>query len=193
MSFLFRWGRRLAVASVMIGAAVGGTIAMAPVARAAVSPATIIVVDVQMILQDSKAAQGIQKQLDAQRQAFQSEIAAQENKLRAEEQELARQRTILSADAFEQKRVAFEKEVANLQRTAQNRKRTLDQAFNDSIGIVRNQMFEIVADIAAEQGAKLVLSKSQVVLVEKSLDVTKTVMERLDKKLPRVAVNLPKN
>ncbi|MDR3515397.1 MAG: OmpH family outer membrane protein [Azospirillaceae bacterium] len=193
MSFLFRCGHRIAIVALALGIVTAGVVAPLSQARAELAPATIIVVDVQKILQESKAAQGIQKQLDGQRQAFQTEISGQEDKLRAQEQELARQRSVLSADAFEQKRVAFEKQVADLQRTAQNRKRILDQAFNDSLGVVRNQMFEIVADIASEQGAKLVLSKSQVVLVEKSLDITATVMERLDKKLPQVAVSMPKN
>ncbi|MFX9038871.1 OmpH family outer membrane protein, partial [Acinetobacter baumannii] len=74
-----------------------------PAAFADVAPATIIVVDVQAILSDSKAAVGVQQQLDSERNNFQKEISAQEGKLRTGEQELARQRTILSADAFEQK------------------------------------------------------------------------------------------
>jgi Skp family chaperone for outer membrane proteins len=57
---------------------------------------------------------------------------------------------------------------------------------------VRDTLLQVVADVAGEQKASLVLSKQQVVIVEKSLDLTATVLERLDKKLPSVPVTLPK-
>jgi outer membrane protein len=152
----------------------------------------IAVVDIQYILQEAAASKGIQKQLDSQRQTYQTEISKQEEKLRAADQELNRQRSILSADAFAQKRREFEQQVADVQRSVQGRKRVLDQAFNESMSKVRDTLLQVVADVAGEQKASLVLSKQQVVIVEKSLDLTATVLERLDKKLPSVPVTLPK-
>lgn len=153
----------------------------------------IAVVDMQQILQESAAAKDIQRQLDAQRDTYQGEISAQEEKLRAAEQELARQRSILSQEAFLQRRREFEQQVAEVQRNVQARKRLLDQAFADSMKQVRDNLLQIVADVAAENGATLVLAKQQVVIVEKSLDMTEAVMKRLNEKLPNVAVSIPKN
>jgi outer membrane protein len=155
-------------------------------------PPVIAVVDIQMILQDSVASKSIQKQLDTQRQTYQNEISKQEEKLRAAEQELGRQRTILSQDAFAQKRREFEQQVAEVQRNVQARKKSLDQAFNESMTKVRDNLLQIVADVAGERKATLVLAKQQVVIVEKSLDLTSVVLERLNKKLPNVAVNISK-
>ena len=136
-------------------------------------PASVVaVVDVQFILQEAAASKSIQKQLEAQRETYQSEISKQEDRLRAVEQEMNRQRSILSPDDFAQKRREFEQQVADVQRTVQARKRVLDQAFNKSMTKVRDAVLQTVTEVAGEQKATLVLAKQQVVLAEKSLDLT---------------------
>lgn len=162
----------------------------APTAPAA-APQHIIVVDVQHCLQLSTAAQDIQKQLDAQRTIYQAEISKQEDQLRAQEQDLANRRGEMSQDAFTQKQRAFEQQVADVQHSVQARKAALDEAYSQAMGTVRSTLLQIVADIASEQKASIVLSKQQVVLVEKTLDITDTVLERLNKKLPQVTVKIP--
>jgi len=157
-------------------------------------PASVVaVVDVQFILQEDAASKSIQKQLEAQRETYQNEISKQEDRLRAAEQELNRQRSIVSPDEFAQQRREFEQQVADVQRTVQARKRVVDQAFNESMTKVRDAVLQIVTEVAGEQKATLVLAKQQVVLAEKSLDLTSTVLERVNKKLPSVPVTVPKS
>ncbi len=157
-------------------------------------PASVVaVVDVQFILQEAAASRSIQKQLEAQRETYQNEISKQEDRLRAVEQELNRQRSVLSPDDFAQKRREFEQQVADVQRTVQARKRVLDQAFNESMTKVRDTVLQIVTEVAGEQKATLVLAKQQVVLAEKSLDLTSAVLERVNRKLPTVPVTVPKS
>jgi outer membrane protein len=163
------------------------------VALAELSASVVAVVDVQFILQEAAASKNIQKQLEAQRETYQNEISKQEDRLRAVEQELNHQRSALSADDFGQKRREFEQQVADVQRTVQARKRVLDQAFNESMTKVRDAVLQIVTEVAGEQKATLVLAKQQVVLAEKSLDLTATVLERVNKKLPSVPVTVPKS
>jgi Skp family chaperone for outer membrane proteins len=157
-------------------------------------PASVVaVVDVQFILQEAAASKSIQKQLEAQRETYQNEISKQEDRLRAVEQELNHQRANLSPDDFAQKRREFEQQVVDVQRTVQARKRVLDQAFNESMTKVRDAVLQTVTEVAGEQKATLVLAKQQVVLAEKSLDLTTAVLERVNKKLPSVPVTVPKS
>jgi outer membrane protein len=163
------------------------------VALAELPASVVAVVDVQLILQESAASKSIQKQLEAQRETYQNEISKQEDRLRAVEQELNRQRSVLSPDDFGQKRREFEQQVADVQRTVQARKRVLDQAFNESMTKLRDAVLQIVTEVAGEQKATLVLAKQQVVLAEKSLDLTSAVLDRLNKKIPSVPVTVPKS
>jgi outer membrane protein len=54
-------------------------------------------------------------------------------------------------------------------------------------------MLAVVAQVAAERGVGMVLPSHAIVfLADKSLDITDTVLQRLDVKLPQIAVQLPK-
>ncbi len=152
----------------------------------------VAVVDVQRIMQESSASKGIQKAIESQRDSYQKEIQSLEDKLQSAENELRKQQTVLAPDAFAAKRRDFEKQVAEVQRTVQTRKRTLDTAFNDAMGHVQKTMLEIVQDIADERGANVVIPRNLLVLFASNLDVTEPVLERLNKQLPTVAVTIPK-
>lgn len=152
----------------------------------------IAVVDVQKIMQESAAAKGIQTAIEAQRDQYQKEISGLEDKLRNAEQELRKQQTVLSADALAKKRKEFETQVAEVQRTVQNRKRALDAGMSNAMGAVQKAMLEIIADVVRERGANIVLARHQFVIVDTKLDISDTVMDRLNATLPKVAVSIPK-
>ena len=152
-----------------------------------------VVVDILLVLRDSAAAQGIRGQFEKQRTSFQAEIAKQEKNLRAADEDLARQRAILTPEAFAQKRRELEKKVGEAQQAAQGKRRVLDQAFNEAMQQVEKKVFEVVAEIASERDYKLALHKAQVVVVQTSLEITPEVLRRVNQKLPNVAVKLPQN
>jgi len=172
-----------------------------PAAPAAVKPAVeqgplnapvVAVVDVQRVMQESTASKGIQKAIESQRDAYQKEIQTLEDKLQTAENELRKQQTVLAPEAFAAKRRDFEKQVGEVQRTVQTRKRTLDTAFNEAMGHVQKTMLDIVQRIADERGANVVIPRNLLVLFASNLDVTESVLERLNKQLPTVAVTIPK-
>lgn len=181
------------VRSPILALALGTLLASAPIrAEAAGVPApVIVVVDLQEIQREASAYKSIQQQLDAQREVYQNDISGQEEKLRSAEQELARQRAILSPEAFAQKRQEFESQVVEVQRSVQARMRVLDQARNDAVNEVQATLFQILAEVAGEEEANLVLAKQQALLVAKSLELTQAVMERLNERLPSVKVSIP--
>ncbi len=152
----------------------------------------IAVADIQKILQEAEASKGVQTAVGIQRDIYQKEITALEDKLRTAEQALRKQQTVLSPDALAQKRRDFEKQVGEVQRTVQSRKRALDTALNEAMSTVQKAMVDIIAEVARERGANMVLARHQFVIVDTKLDVTKTVLDRLNQKLPSVAVNIPK-
>ena len=163
-----------------------------PAPGAELKAPVIAVIDVQKIMQESSASKGITKSFESLRDSYQKEISALEDKLRKTEDELRKQQTVLSPEELATKRRDFEKQVADVQKTVQNRKRALETSLNEAMAVVHKTMVDVVADISRERGANLVLARQQFVLVDTQLDVTDTVMERVNKKLPQVALNVPK-
>jgi len=155
-------------------------------------PPVIAVVDVQRILQESTAAKSVQTAIEAQRDAYQKEISALEDKLRGAEQDLVKQKTVLSPDAFNKRQTDFQKQVADLQRTVQTRKRALDQALDNAMVQVQKAMVDIVGEVAMEKGANMVLARHQFIIHATIYDQTDIVLKRLNERLPKVDVVVPK-
>ncbi|MBM3548309.1 MAG: OmpH family outer membrane protein [Alphaproteobacteria bacterium] len=155
------------------------------------TPPVIVVVDFQEVLRGSAAAKSIQQQLERTRATYQEDISKKERDLRAAEQELQQQRAVLAPEAFQQRRRDFETRVADVQRDVNAKKRQLDQAFEENIAKVREQLIVIVDEIAKETKANMVISKAAVVIVEKRFDLTSEALVRLDRKLTSVKLVMP--
>ncbi|GHD46766.1 hypothetical protein GCM10017083_16260 [Thalassobaculum fulvum] len=162
-----------------------------PSAPAEVAELPVAVVDVQGIMRAAQAAKAIHEQIETRRSAYQEEVSAEEKRLRTVEQDLAQQRSILAPEAYQQKVRQFQSQVAEVQRQVQMRKRELDETFAKAMNEVRKSLVSVVAEIAEQRGIKLVLFKSQIVIAEKSLDVSDETLKRLNERLPTVKVDLP--
>lgn len=150
----------------------------------------LAVVDVQELLSQSKAAKSLQTQLKGQRDKFQEEFSKYEKDLRDTEQSLTKERSTLKPDAFNKKREAFEEKLLETRKLAQARKRALDEGFSTAVGSLRDEMVKIVAGVAEEKNFDLVISRQNVVIVDKSLDITKDVLTKLDKDMPDVQLKV---
>lgn len=189
--------RLLPLAAALLGAAVCAFPAGAQPggegpAHAAAAQETIVVVDVQRLLQQSLANQSIQRQLGSQREILQREMAAQYEQQRQAEQELARLRPSLQPDEFDRKRIEFGNEVTATSRATQEKTRKLDAAFLQARTTMLETIRVVIGEIAAERGATLVISSEFVFYqANNRLDITDTALQRLNARLPEVKVNLP--
>lgn len=152
---------------------------------------SIAVIDTQRIMRDSLPTKSIGDQIAKFRATYQADITKQENELRAAEQELNKQRTIISAEAFADRRRAFEQRVGNLQRDVENRKRELDKSVSSAMSTVQTSLNKIIQGMVEERKFTLVLPKSQTIYNSPSMEVTDEVMNRLNKALPSVKVPTP--
>jgi Skp family chaperone for outer membrane proteins len=161
-----------------------------PTARAQekLPPAIAAVVDYQRVLREAKAARGIREQIETRRKLYQEQIAKEEQKLNDGAKELDKQRAVLSAEAFKDRRDEFQKKVAGVQRMVQERRRTLDQVSAAALNQVRDSIINIMGDLSTERGFNVVMPSSAVLLFSPKIDLTEEVIGRLDKKLPSVKV-----
>ncbi len=151
----------------------------------------VAVLDVQRILIDALAVKNIRDQITKFGTKFEQEIEKERKEIRTANQELARQRTILSPEAFAEKRRKFEQRIVEVQRLVQRRQRELDKSRNQAMIVVNKAYTGIVWKIANERNLAVILRKNQTAYAVTSLDITKEVLTRLDKKLPTVKVSKP--
>jgi Skp family chaperone for outer membrane proteins len=151
-------------------------------AEGAAAP-VIAIVDVQKVLVNSRAVKSLTEQIEARRGTYQAKLRKLEEALRKEGQELSRQRSVLSAEAFANKRAALEQKAGQLQRQALEQKRKLDSLFNQGMTKVQNALAKVAAEVAQERGIDLVLSKISVVIVKPKFEITDEILKRINSKL----------
>jgi Skp family chaperone for outer membrane proteins len=151
----------------------------------------IAIVDMQRIMRDSLAAKSVQAQLEKQRGVYSQELSKQENELRAAEQELNRQRTLVSPEAFAERRRQFEQKQANLQKEVQARRREFEKLQGGALRNIEAALSEIIQQLIVERKLTLVLPKQVVMSHIPEYEVTDEVMKRLNAKLPSVKVAAP--
>ena len=163
-------------------------------APAAELPAAVIaVLDYQFVMREATAAKDVRRQIQTYRAEYQKSIAAEEAGLRDEEQSLKRQRTVLSAEAFADKRREFERRVVDMRRRVQDRTRSLDRSYNVAMAELQKAVVPIVKQLTDEKGFNIVVDKSQVLFAKRALDITDVVLRELDAQIPRVKVPAPQN
>ena len=146
----------------------------------------IAILDMDRILRDSKAAATLREEIDNQRLAHQTTLRDQENALRTADQELARQRAVLSAEAFTSKRKELQEQANRLQQGFISRQKEMEELFGRGIGQVRKALAEVAKEIADERGISLILLKQTIVLASRELDITDEALRRIDERLPSV-------
>jgi Skp family chaperone for outer membrane proteins len=190
--------RRAGLASLVLGIflAIGGFGAAwaqqtppAPAAPPTQPSLTIMVVDVQALLQNSKSAKMVRQQIEQKRAEYAKEISHQEETLRQERDALQRQQSSLSADALNQKGREFQQKVNDLDRSVQAKRQALERSNAEALEKIQEVMLKIITDIAKDRKANMVFQRSELVLFDQNYDVTDEVLQKLDEQLPTLTVN----
>ena len=168
----------------------------APAAPAAPAPAalppaglSVMVVDVQALLQNSKAAKMVREQIEGKRAEYAKEISHQEETLRQERDALQRQQSTLSAEQLNAKGREFQAKVNELDRDVQAKRQALERSNADALQKIQDVMVKIITDIAKDRKANLVFQRSELVLFDQGFDVTDQVLQKLDEQMPTLTVN----
>ena len=177
----------------LLSGGVGIAQAQQPAAPAATptgpSSLTIMVVDVQSLLQNSKSAKMVRQQIEEKRNEYAKDISHQEEVLRQERDTLQRQQASLSAEALNQKGREFQQKVNELDRNVQGKRQALERSNAEALEKIQEAMLKIITDIAKDRKANLVFQRSELVLFDQGFDVTDDVLRKLDEQLPTLTVN----
>jgi len=149
----------------------------------------IAVINIQEIMHESLAAKSIKEQLEKKQKSFQAELSAKEETLQKESQGLAKERAVLSKEAMDQKIKEFDTKAKEAQKGVQTKRAQLDKAFGNSIGEIQKEVNRILTDMAKERGFIVALPAQQILYNDAKLDITKEVLARLNKSLPKVTLN----
>ncbi len=155
-----------------------------------ITAAKIAVIDNRLINLNSAVAQDILRQVNAIRSQLQAEITVTENALKAEDENLKSQSSILPPEAYAKKAEEFQKKVVEYQRELQNKNGQLEQALNTARGTVERALKPIYQSVLKNTGATMLMDKTMIIEQVPGLDVTTMIIEQLDLALPSITIEL---
>lgn len=170
-------------------------VAFAPLVMAAEGGLSIAVVDVEKILVESKAAQSVKKQIDEKRNDFLSDVEKTEKGLRDQQQEIQKAASALPKEELStnkdlaEKAKKFDEKRAAEKGRLQTKKEKLDEAYSVAMGKLTKAIYDVCQTIADERKFDLVITRQNIIVGNKSLDITADVLTQLDQKLPTLALD----
>ena len=149
----------------------------------------IVVLDMKFVLNNSKAGKGAQDFLKKSYTDNQKKYNDIEKNLKKEENDLLKKKTVLSKEEYIKKTDALRKKVIEFQtqRRAAIDKMTTQRA--EAREKLMKKLEPIIDTYIRENNISLVLDKKDMIGGMNEIDITSTIIEKLDKELPSLNLN----
>ena len=151
---------------------------------------SIAIVDLNMILTDSKAAKNATEQFEAIQKSTEDEIVASDKEMLDERNRLIEQQSVIAPEAFELKAKDFEKKLQNYNTEKQAKLRKLEGVLQKARNDILENVKPILEELSQELGVTVILEKNSVLLSANNMDITNDIVKKLNKKLPKIKVSL---
>jgi Skp family chaperone for outer membrane proteins len=151
---------------------------------------SIAIVDLNLILSDSKAAKDATKQFETIQKDTEDEIIASDKEMLGERNKLIEQQSVIAPESFELKANDYEKKLQNYQAEKQNKLRKLEGVLQKARNEILENVKPILEELSKELGVTVILEKNSVLLSASNMDITENVIKKLNKELPKIKVSL---
>ena len=146
----------------------------------------IVYVDMNSLINNSKAGTSINNQMKKVLDKNNSEYQFLEKKLRQEEKDLLNKKNVLDPNKYKDEVNIFKNKINKLKiernKEIEDIQKSNVKAKNELVSIVT----EILAKYSTENQIKLVLNKESIILGIKTIDITNEVLILLDKKIKKI-------
>ncbi len=146
-------------------------------------------IDFKYILNQSAAGKGAQDKLKNKLDKGINSLNQKEKSIQEEEKKLISQKKILKPEEYKNKVQQLRTKVIDLQK----QRNKLLQGVADQRSKARSELLKnlnpIIKDYMKEKKIRMVLDKKSLLLADENLDLTKDIMDRLNKKLKSIKIN----
>jgi Skp family chaperone for outer membrane proteins len=146
-------------------------------------------IDFKYILNQSAAGKGAQDKLKNKLDKGINSLNQKEKSIQEEEKKLISQKKILKPEEYKNKVQQLRSKVIDLQK----QRNKLLQGVADQRSKARSELLKnlnpIIKDYMKEKKIRMVIDKKSLLLADENLDLTKDIMDRLNKKLKSIKIN----
>ena len=148
----------------------------------------IVYLDMDKIIQNSKAGVSILKQLDAVNELNIENLKKIKFKLKEEEEKIISQKNILSEDELKKKVKKLNENIENYKKITKTAARDLAILKKQSITKLLNLVNPILIDFSKEKNLSLILNKQNIIMGKNQFDITMSILAIVDKKIDKFKI-----
>jgi len=146
----------------------------------------IIYLDMNLIINNSKAGQSINTQMQKILDDNNSKYQSLEKKLRKEEEDIVKKKNILEPEKFKEEVLNFKKKINVLKKERNQKINDLKQRNIKAKNELVEKVTNILAKYSAENNIDLVLNKESIILGKKTIDITDIILDLLNKEVKKI-------
>ncbi len=151
---------------------------------------SIGVLDLNLVLIDAKAAVKAAEEIDKIAKDIESEIRVSDENMVSEQNKLIEAQSIMAPEAFEKKRLEYEKRIQNYNISRQEKLISIEKLIEKSRSDILENLKPILEEVSEKKGITILLEKGTVLLNAETMDITEEVIKKLNKALPEINVSI---
>ena len=149
----------------------------------------VVIVDIDYLLNNSKAGKNIQEQLKKINDARIKEIKSKDKLFKDKEANLIAQKKILSEQEFAKKVNDLKKEVINSNSLRKKEMEQTNKKRNDALSKLLKEINQLLIEYSERNKISMMLDKKNVIISKNENDITKEILNLLDKKITKIKIN----
>ena len=149
----------------------------------------IVYIDMKYVLNNSKAGKGAQDYLTKSFKENQKKFSNQQEELKKEEADLLGKKNVLSKEDYTKKADTLRKKVIDYQSARRAAVDKIARQRKEAREDLLNQINPILESYSKENNITLILDKKNLIMGDSDLDITNTIIEKINTKLPSLKIN----
>tara|TARA_B100001989_G_scaffold221646_1_gene174631 strand:+ start:160 stop:678 length:519 start_codon:yes stop_codon:yes gene_type:complete len=149
----------------------------------------IVYLDVEKIMQESIAGKAIISQIKKKRDKSISKFKKREEEIFEKEKKLISQKNVLSDEEFKKKIQDLRKDVANYQKDRVTASNDITQTRVKASTNLIKKLTPILEEYSKENSIRIIVQKKHIVMGSKEDDITKDILDLVNKKIKSVKVD----
>ena len=146
-------------------------------------------IDFKYILNESDAGKKAQSSLKKKLEGGIKSLKDKEKKIQEEEKKLIQQKKVISAEDYKKKVSELRNKVTSLQKERNQLLETVSKQRTKARNELLKNLNPIIKQYMEEKKIRMVVDKKSLLLADEKLNITKEIMELLNKKLKSINLN----
>tara|TARA_B100000900_G_scaffold223904_1_gene190005 strand:- start:1468 stop:1977 length:510 start_codon:yes stop_codon:yes gene_type:complete len=143
----------------------------------------MVILDINFILNESKPAKSIIKEIESIEKKEISKLQSLEKKLKKKNEDIIKTKNLLSEEEFNKKVVEFRKELSSFDKNKKEVVNNLNKKKKLELNKLLNQITPLIQEYMKQNSIDVIIDKKNVFIVKSEHDITKEILELINKKI----------